>query len=230
MKPIRNASWRAPLLLAAFLISGCAVAPLPHPDQPQYKPVWPNLKAPEALSDGSLYRASHSLVLFDDRRAHSVGDIVTIRLEESTRSSKSAETSLSKATSSELLNPRVLGNLVRGTGTDPFNSLDSSTDFAGSGASDQSNSLTGTISAMVAEVLPNGLLMVQGEKWFQLNRGEEYVRVSGLLRAEDIGPDNAVSSQRLADARIAYSGTGAIAQTNSAGWLSRFFMGTLNPF
>ena len=77
------------------------------------------------------------------------------------------------------------------------------------------NSLNGTISAVIAAVLPNGLLKVQGEKWFQLNRGEEYVRVSGLLRAADISPDNSVSSQRMADARIAYSGTGEIAQANS---------------
>ncbi len=213
------------------ITGGCAVAPLPQSDQPMYKPVWPNLQAPQAMSEGSLYRASHNLVLFDDRRAHAVGDIVTIRLEERTRSSKSAETSLTKETSNELLNPLVFGSAVTGSGSETLlNSLDSETEFAGGGASDQSNSLTGTISAMVAEVLPNGLLLVQGEKWFQLNRGEEYVRISGLLRAEDVGPDNAVSSQRLADARIAYSGTGAIAQANSAGWLSRFFMGTLNPF
>ncbi|MEE4281155.1 MAG: flagellar basal body L-ring protein FlgH, partial [Pseudomonadales bacterium] len=86
------------------------------------------------------------------------------------------------------------------------------------------------ITAVVAKQLPNGLLLVQGEKWFQLNRGEEYVRVSGLVRPEDISADNSVSSQRLADARIAYSGTGEIAQSNRAGWLTRFFVGTVNPF
>jgi flagellar L-ring protein precursor FlgH len=79
-------------------------------------------------------------------------------------------------------------------------------------------------------VLPNGLLVVQGEKWLNLNRGEEYVRVSGLLRPEDVDGQNTVSSLRLADARIAYSGTGDFADTNKAGWLSRFFLSPLMPF
>ena len=216
-------------MLSATLV-GCVTAP-PHRPEPQYRPVWPQVQAPKPASPGSLYMASHNLTLFDDRRAGEVGDVITIILDEQTRSSKSAETSFSKATTNEILNPKVLGSLVRGTGTDNIlNSMESSNDFTGSGDSDQSNSLTGTITAVVAQVLPNGLLLIQGEKWFQLNRGEEYVRVSGLVRAEDVGADNSVSSQRLADARIAYSGTGVIAQSNRAGWLTRFFNGDLNPF
>ena len=73
-------------------------------------------------------------------------------------------------------------------------------------------------------------MQIQGEKWLNLNRGEEYVRVSGLARPEDIDGDNVVSSLRLADARIAYSGTGELADTNRAGWLTRFFLGPLMPF
>lgn len=219
------------LLLVAFLATGCVVTPPPSRVEPAYQPVWPNIAPPTSLSSGSLYTTSNNLTLFDDRRARAVGDVVTIFLEEQTRSSKSAETSISKGTQNEILNPKVLGSLVRGTGaTDIFNSLESGTEFSGEGGSDQSNSLSGTISAVVADVLPNGLLLVQGEKWFQLNRGEEYVRVSGLVRSEDIGADNSVSSQRLADARIAYSGTGALAQANQPGWLTRFFFGTVNPF
>ena len=218
-------------VLAGVVLSGCMVQAPPIRSEGDYRPVWPEIARPQPMSPGSLYVSSNTLELFDDRRAKSVGDVVTIILDEQTRSSKSAETSLSKGTTNEMLNPKVLGSLVRGTGAnDIFNSLSSSTEFTGEGGSDQSNSLTGTISAVVAEVLPNGLLLVQGEKWFQLNRGEEYVRVSGLVRAEDIGPDNSVSSQRLADARIAYSGTGEVAQANQAGWLTRFFIGNINPF
>ena len=148
-----------------------------------------------------------------------------------TRSSKSAETSVKKGTKNEILNPKILGNIMGGSDpTDIFNELESSTEFGGEGESDQSNSLSGTLTAAVAKVMPNGLLLVQGEKWFQLNRGEEYVRVSGLVRPEDISGDNTVSSQRLADARIAYSGTGELAQANEAGWLTRFFLGTVFPF
>ena len=158
-------------------------------------------------------------------------DVITVILDERTRSSKSAETSVKKGSTNQILNPKILGSLVQGTGnTDIFSSLDSATEFSGEGESDQSNSLSGTISVVVARVLPNGLLLVQGEKWFQLNRGEEYVRISGLVRPEDVTSDNSISSQRLADARIAYSGTGELAQSNQAGWLTRFFLGTVNPF
>ncbi|MEM9624150.1 MAG: flagellar basal body L-ring protein FlgH [Pseudomonadota bacterium] len=223
---------RAILTVSMLLMTtACAVAPNPSRPEPVYTPVWPEMVDPTPASAGSLYQVSHNLSLFGDRRAARVGDVITISLEEQTRSSKSAETSIRKDTSNELLNPKVFGSVVRGVGDDGvFNSLDSSTQFSGEGESDQSNSLTGTITAVVAKVLPNGLLLVQGEKWFQLNRGEEYVRISGLVRAEDINSDNSVSSLRLADARIAYSGTGEIAQANQAGWLTRFFVGTLNPF
>lgn len=220
-------------LFAAFfliLLSGCAAVPRePSRAEPVYRPVWPTMAEPQSLSSGSLYHTSHNLTLFDDRRAQQVGDLVTITLEERMRSSKSAETSISKDTSNEVLNPTLFGNLVQGSTDATMNSITSGTEFTGGGDSDQSNSLTGTISAVVADVMPNGLLLVQGEKWFQLNTGEEYVRVSGLVRPEDIAADNSISSLRLADARVAYSGTGPIAQSNKAGWLTRFFLGSINP-
>ena len=221
------------LLSACFVLlalTGC-VTPEPSRSEPVYQPVWPDMPQPQPVNAGSLFTDGPNLALFDDRRAGFVGDVVTIILDEQTRSSKSAETSIRKESSNELLNPKIFGSVIKGTGADDiFGSLDSETEFSGEGESDQSNSLTGTITAVVAKQLPNGLLLVQGEKWFQLNRGEEYVRVSGLVRPEDISADNSVSSQRLADARIAYSGTGEIAQSNRAGWLTRFFVGTVNPF
>jgi flagellar L-ring protein precursor FlgH len=216
--------------LLGCIATGC-VTPQPVRQEPVYRPVWPEMAAPQPASVGTLFANAGNLSLYDDRRARHMGDVITIVLDESTRSSKSAETTLKKETSNELLNPKILGNVVRGSGaSDTFNTIESGSEFTGEGESDQSNSLSGTITAVVARVLPNGLLLVQGEKWFQLNRGEEYVRVSGIVRPEDINGDNTVSSQRLADARIAYSGTGELAQANSAGWLTRFFLGTVYPF
>lgn len=218
-------------LAFVLFLCGCVVQAPPSRPEPDYRPVWPTLPQPKPVSSSSLFATNHTFDLFDDRRASSVGDVITIVLEEQTRSSKSAETSVSKGTSNEMLNPKIFGSLIRGTGANNvLNSLSSNTEFSGEGESDQSNSLSGTITAVVADVLPNGLLLVQGEKWFQLNRGEEYVRVSGLVRAEDVGPDNSVSSRRLADARIAYSGTGELADANKPGWLTRFFIGVVNPF
>lgn len=217
-------------VVTGLICSGC-VTPPPLREEPQYRPVWPEVAASKPASAGSLFTDGSSLTLFDDRRATRVGDVITVILDERTRSSKSAETSLKKGSTNQVLNPKILGSLVQGTGnTDIFSSLDSETEFSGEGESDQSNSLSGTISVVVARVLPNGLLLVQGEKWFQLNRGEEYVRISGLVRPQDVSADNSISSQRLADARIAYSGTGELAQSNQAGWLTRFFLGTVNPF
>ncbi len=168
--------------------------------------------------------------LFEDSRAARIGDILTIVLEERTSSSKSAETTIERDTSTELPNPTVFGSVVDGNSDTTLNSIDSETEFEATGESDQSNALSGTLTAVVADVLPNGVLLVQGEKWMNFNRGEEYLRVSGLVRKEDIGPDNTVSSLRLADARLAYSGTGEIADSNSVGWLARFFMHPVNPF
>ena len=94
----------------------------------------------------------------------------------------------------------------------------------------QTNSLTGQISVSVIKVLPNGNLMIRGEKWLMLNNGNEYIRLTGILRPEDVNADNTVSSQKVANARIQYGGTGDFANTQKRGWLSRFFNSIFNPF
>ncbi len=161
-----------------------------------------------------------------------MGDIVTIRLEEQTRASKSAGTKIAKESAVTVQEPTIFGSWIKGLAENAglSSSLDGESEFSGKAESSQSNSLSGTVSAMVAEVLPNGLLLIQGEKWLNLNRGEEYLRVSGLVRPEDIDSENSVSSLKLADARIAYSGTGDFADSNKAGWLTRFFLSPIMPF
>ncbi|MEM6710086.1 MAG: flagellar basal body L-ring protein FlgH [Pseudomonadota bacterium] len=212
------------------LLTGCVIAPPPQRPEPSYEPVYSPSPAAVPNTQGSIFNATAFNGLFTDRRALGVGDIVTIRLEEQTTSQKSAETTMRKEADVELPNPKVLGSLVRGTGSELFNDIANDSQFSGGAESDQSNSLFGTITAIIAEVYPNGLMRVRGEKWMNLNRGEEYLRVSGLLRPQDIDDDNSVSSVRLADARIAYSGTGSFADTNAAGWLTRFFMNPKYPF
>ncbi|MEZ5558427.1 MAG: flagellar basal body L-ring protein FlgH [Pseudomonadales bacterium] len=218
------------LIACAFgLLQGCIGAQPVRPE-PVYRPTYPVLPPSGPASPGSLFQSQRQVSLYDDSRARAIGDVVTIRLEERTSSSKSAETSISKDSSTELPNPTLFGNLVRGSTEPLFNSADNQTDFNGQADSDQRNSLSGTLTAVVADVLPNGLLLVQGEKWLNLNQGEEYVRVSGLVRSEDIDGANTVSSLRLADARFAYSGTGELADSNRAGWLTRFFLNPVMPF
>lgn len=217
------------ILLTLALLGGCVASPPGRPE-PVYKPAYPTLPPVRPASPGAVYQSHSTLSLYGDNRADQVGDVVTIVFEERTQSSKSAGTSISKESDNEILNPTLFGNLVRGH-TEPLgNEIESSSEFEGEAQSDQRNSLSGTLTAVVSEVLPNGLLLVQGEKWLNLNRGEEYLRVSGLVRPEDIDGDNIVSSLRLADARIAYSGTGELANSNSAGWLTRFFLNPIFPF
>ncbi|MNH14342.1 Flagellar L-ring protein precursor [compost metagenome] len=94
----------------------------------------------------------------------------------------------------------------------------------------QGNTLTGSITVTVADVLPNGIIAVRGEKWLTLNTGDELVRIAGMIRADDIATDNTVPSTRVADARITYSGTGSFADASQPGWLDRFFISPLWPF
>lgn len=215
----------AAVLTAALLAGGC-VSLEPTRPEPGYRPAYPQLSQPRPLDDASLFQSGYGTFLFDDHRAARVGDVVTIVLEEQTSSRKSAGTSYNKSTDQGIGEPTLFGSMIE----DLTNQLQSDSEFSGEAESDQSNSLRGTVSAIIAEVLPNGLMVVQGEKWLNLNRGEEYIQVSGLVRPEDISGNNTVSSLRLADARIAYSGTGDFADTNKAGWLSRFFLSPLMPF
>jgi hypothetical protein len=87
--------------------------------------------------------------------------------------------------------------------------------FAGEASSNQSNSLSGSIAVQVSRVLPNGNLVVQGEKWIELNQGDEYIRLRGIIRPEDVSPTNTIPSTLVADARISYGGTGALNEANT---------------
>lgn len=223
----------AKLTLALCLPALAACAPMPtdfaEPNDPRYAPVMtPTPVAPLQYS-GSIYTRNSAVDLYQ-RRAHRVGDVLTISLNEATTARKSSGTSISKENATALGNNNVLGSGFLGTGLDLNGDISSSVDFSGSGASDQSNQLVGSITVTVANVLPNGLLEVRGEKWLQLNRGKEYIRISGLVRKEDIAPDNSIVSTRVADVRIAYSGTGSLADTSEAGWLTKFFVSDVWPF
>ncbi|EFJ0502859.1 flagellar basal body L-ring protein FlgH, partial [Escherichia coli] len=160
-----------------------------------------------------------------DRRAYRVGDILTVILEESTQSSKQAKTNFGKSNTVDIGAPTIFGH----TKDKLSGSIDANRDFDGSATSQQQNSLRGEITVSVHAVQPNGILEIRGEKWLTLNQGDEYIRLSGLVRADDIQNDNSVSSQRIADARISYAGRGALSDANAAGWLTRLFNHPLFP-
>lgn len=175
---------------------------------------------------GSLFKRNQMLTLFSDRRAYRVGDILTVVLNERTQSSKSAATALEKDTELGLAVP-IAGNL----NTQDLNlGLNANSAFDGSSQANQENFLSGAISVRVTHVLPNGALAINGEKHLTLNSGDEYIRLQGVVRPEDIDVTNRVSSQRIADASISYSGEGDHNNVNRPGWLTRLFNHAWNPF
>ncbi|MCL4104556.1 UNVERIFIED_CONTAM: hypothetical protein GTU68_047518 [Idotea baltica] len=180
---------------------------------------------------GSIYAGGRSVSLFEDIRASQVGDIVTIVLAEATNAAKSSDTSLDKSNSNAITDP-VLAGQTRILGSDASLAFDLSSDhsFGGESASNQRNSLQGSITVTVAKILPGGNLYVQGEKWIHINQGNEYIRLRGVIRPVDVSTNNTVLSTKVADARISYGGTGATAEVNGVGWLSRFFISPIWPF
>lgn len=217
-------------LSIGILMTGCTISKQPVPDDPNYAPVYSAARAAPAPNPGGIYQVGFSRSLYEDSRAARVGDILTIVLSERTTSSKTADTEIKKDNSITFDEATVLGDNISFGDLSLNTSLTQNRDFEGEAASDQSNSLSGSITVTVSEVLPNGLLVVRGEKWMTLNSGEEYIRVRGLVRPEDIQPDNSVLSTQLADARITYSGTGDFANSNKQGWASRFFNSEFWPF
>ncbi|MBG6470758.1 flagellar basal body L-ring protein FlgH [Pseudomonas aeruginosa] len=223
------------LLGIATALGGC-VNPPPKPNDPYYAPVLPRTPLPAAQNNGAIYQAGFEQNLYDDRKAFRVGDIITITLNEKTQASKKANSDIQKDSKTKMGLTSLFGSGM--TTNNPIGGGDlslsaeygGSRDAKGDSQAGQSNSLTGSITVTVAEVLPNGILSVRGEKWMTLNTGNELVRIAGLVRADDIATDNTVSSTRVADARITYSGTGAFAAASQPGWLDRFFLSPLWPF
>ena len=192
----------------------------------EYAPTYPpqNYVAP---ADGAIFHAASGYAsLTSGARAAMVGDILTILLVERTQALKSNSATTDRSGNISLT-PPATGPLNLFKPTDIGAS--GGAKFDGKGAAAQSNQLSGEISVTVAEVHPNGTMLIRGEKSLLLNRGEEMIRISGLVRAADIDFDNRVPSTRVADARITYSGKGEIARASSQGWLGRFFS-RVSPF
>jgi len=212
--------------LLCTLVS-CQSTPPARPDDAL---AWTQEPLPPATS-GAIYQAGREVILAENPVAHHIGDIVTIVLNEQTAAQKSATTTTSKNTSVTMPGSTLLGKPVTINGTPILlNNIDDATKFAGQGASAESNSLTGYLTATVLKVLPNGNLLISGEKQIGLNQGKEYVRVTGVIRPIDLAADDSIPSFRVASAHITYSGKGAIADANTQSWLSRFFNSPWAPF
>lgn len=186
---------------------------------------------PPPNNSGAIYQPGFDFRLFEDGRARRVGDTLTVQLVENSNATKNANTKVDKTASLSANAPVLMGmDLASVLGNSTMVSLEASNAFDGKGSSNQSNALNGSITVTVIEVLPNGNLRVQGEKRLGLNQGNEYIKLSGIVRPIDIDTNNSVDSTRIADATMIYNGDGAIADGNRMGWLQRFFTSLLFPF
>ncbi len=225
------------LFLLLFLFSGCATYKQDKIGQ-EFKSIQPDFTNIEVkkTSAGAVYNGGGGLFA-SDRRANNVGDIITITLEESLNASNSGSETLSKTDAyafdlpEALFGPSsLLGKLFFNGGIKENNLAGGTTQsFTGSGTAAQANTLTGTMSVTVVRVYPNGNMEVKGERKLSYNSGTEYIRLSGVIRPEDISSSNTVSSTKVADAQLSYTGTGDMNDSVTRGWLGRYFA-YISPF
>lgn len=213
--------------VVSVVLVGCT-APMPKQDDPFYAPVMPMKRIAPENNSGSLYQAGYGIALYEDHLARRIGDSITVVLQENTTSSNSNSATITKQDKNS-------GSAKIDIGIKPVSpnfavNTDNERNFTGNASAGQSNSLTGNVTATVVDVLPNGVLVVRGEKWLNLTHGSEVVRIAGNVRPEDIRPDNTVLSTRLADARVTYTATGELQESGEKGWFSRLIGSRFWPF
>jgi flagellar L-ring protein precursor FlgH len=216
--------------LAAMLSLLAACTPIP-PRDPAFAPVAPADLRPPVQNSGSIYQSGYDTRLFEDQTAKRIGDVLTITLLERTQAKKADDLRTKKDTNMEVTAPSMytLGAKVL-TGNDFNANLQANREFDGEGKANQSNSLSGNISVTVVDVLPNGNLSVRGEKRVTLNQGDEFIRLSGIVRPVDINAANIITSDKVADVTIMYVGEGAMADASKMGWLARVLNSPWFPF
>jgi len=212
-----------------FLISSCIVLAscgsyVEDRRSSQYEPLYLEIDEVQTSepSFGSIYQKDKGSLFAMEGRASRVGDILTVAFTESFQATKSQNASTSKSSTSSVTLPTALPPIGELFSTGGDNS------FSGSGSTAQSNSLSGSLSVHVVRVFGNGNLEILGQKKLVLNNGDEYIRVSGIVRPRDISAANVVQSDRIANAEINYIGAGDIARTGKKGWYTKLIE-TISP-
>lgn len=219
--------------IAVALLAGCNSAPK---RDPEYAAVPPADIPPVPQGNGSIFQAGFERSWFENVRARHVGDIVVVNLVEDTEATHTNSGKVSKENETSITNPTLFGKPLsfdipgRSGSYNLGQSLSSTTDFSGDADNTQNNQFSGSITVMVTEVLPNGYLRVRGEKRIGMTGGNEYIRVSGIVRPEDIDTRNTVDSTRVADATLIYIGDGQVSMATKMGWLAKFFISAVMPF
>jgi flagellar L-ring protein precursor FlgH len=230
VKKITACSLTLLLLVQASAHAGRKGANAEEARDPRYAPPVETYTAPPAEL-GTIYNPASGFGLFMDLRARAVGDILQVLLVEKTDASKESSTATGKTSKVAADSPTIAGRSITYKGAPLLNNeVSGDRSFDGKSDSSQSNKLEGSVTVTVAERLPNGNLLVRGEKRITINQGQEFIRLQGIVRPVDIGPANTVPSTKIADATITYTGKGTLADSNRQGWLSRFFNSPWFPF
>ncbi|GAA5785873.1 flagellar L-ring protein [Chitiniphilus shinanonensis] len=218
------------ILLAALLLTACALEPRSIVTQPtSARPTEPLLPS---QNQGAIFQAANSRMLFEERVARHIGDLLTIAVQENLSATNKSDSSAARNGS---IDYSVTGNLPMVPGsiekfiTSPGVTASGTNTFAGKGATTNSNTFTGTIAVTVIEVLPNGNLVVGGDRQIAVNGQVNTLRFTGVVNPLDIQAGNTISSTKVADARIEQVGKGYVADAQTMGWLQRFFLNVL-PF
>jgi flagellar L-ring protein precursor FlgH len=221
MKTVFWKTW-VPAFAGMTILVGCASTPTSIVKQPTS--VRPMLADTGTPTEGAIYNTNTFRPMFEDRRARHIGDVLTIAIAEKTSANKSGASTGNKSGSVTANVPGPLqGRLGASLGTS------AGTKFADGDTQTASNAFTGTIGVTVSEVLPNGNLIVVGEKQIAMNKGVEYIRFSGMVNPDTIQSGNTVSSTLVADARVEYRTSSQIDRAEMNSMMSRFFQSLL-PF
>jgi flagellar L-ring protein precursor FlgH len=239
--PFGRRSMLLVLAMTVAVATGCSAhhRGLPEPLPPNIMPqaeVSPPAEPPPL--PGSIWTTGRGS-LFTDHRARVVGDIVTIKITENAKASKSAKTGLSKKNSLKFGIPSLFGleaaadarkdrvaaanaagAAAIGLDLSSILAASSEKDFSGDGSTERSGTLQATLTAVVTRVLPSGNFFIEGRRRINLNEENQYLLLTGIIRPEDISPDNTVPSSMIADASISYYGEGGIADQQKQGWLA----------
>lgn len=221
------------LLLGLLALTGCAEVGVR--DLPPERVYIPSAAQTIASNDGSIFSRAGQDSLLGQDRARRPGDLLTVLIEENVSASSTASSNASRNSATTALTANALTDLNRRFGNAglpwpaDINPGESAIDSSGTGSAAQQGRIAGEVTAVVTEVLPNGLLAVRGYKRMELTRGIQIVRLTGLVRPSDIQPDNTVRSRRLADADISFAAKGELADASRAGWMNRALL-RLWPF
>jgi flagellar L-ring protein precursor FlgH len=204
------------LVFGATCLAGCSVLPpTPLSHSTGFAPVYPVVREAPQQATGSLYNADLGETFLGRGRNFQIGDVITVVLSESTQAARTQSGTVSRTSSNDVLPTATLGGGLLGS-TSAL--LGGTIKSDGTGTADQTATLSGSVVVTVVDVMSNGNLVVRGEKQLALTEGAEIIQVAGVIRPDDVAPNNTVQSKRLANAQITYRGTGDMAATARAGW------------